>query len=355
MSAQSAAESADLDAQQTQADRQAAEDAAQEAQSAKQAAASSAASASSNAGAAYQMSTTAKSWAVGGTGTRPGEDTNNAKYWCDNAAAIAGGGVLSFNGRGGVVIPQAGDYDCAMVGADAAGAAQAAVSAHNSQSGAHATAGGGFRAGTGASSSGDGVGIGKAANGNGDKTIAIGQTAYSYSGGIAIGAGATAGSVNGDTTKAAIQLGAGQNRAGGTLKVFDNLLLDEDGLIPENRMQHILVNQVSELNTWTQRYEASVTLAENENVKVVSFLYDYDQDYEGRALFLEITSFDEECVVTGNIIHDYGSVELEDGTQKSVAHIVFRREQGAASYEKMVFYRVLVAPCLKQKPLEVTS
>lgn len=33
----------------------------------------------------------AQSWAVGGTGTRPGEDTNNAKYWAAHAEAVAGG------------------------------------------------------------------------------------------------------------------------------------------------------------------------------------------------------------------------------------------------------------------------
>lgn len=33
----------------------------------------------------------AQSWAVGGTGTRPGEDTNNAKYWAEHAEAVAGG------------------------------------------------------------------------------------------------------------------------------------------------------------------------------------------------------------------------------------------------------------------------
>ena len=65
----------------------------------------------------------AESWAVGGTGTREGENTNNAKYWCDSAQAIAGGGVTSFNGRGGAVVPKAGDYTAEMVGADAAGTA----------------------------------------------------------------------------------------------------------------------------------------------------------------------------------------------------------------------------------------
>ena len=34
---------------------------------------------------------TAQSWAVGGTGTRVGEDTNNAKYWSERASAIVGG------------------------------------------------------------------------------------------------------------------------------------------------------------------------------------------------------------------------------------------------------------------------
>ena len=66
----------------------------------------------------------AESWAVGGTGTREGENTNNAKYWCDSAQAIAGGGVTSFNGRGGAVVPKAGDYTAEMVGADAAGTAE---------------------------------------------------------------------------------------------------------------------------------------------------------------------------------------------------------------------------------------
>lgn len=65
-----------------------------------------------------------ESWAVGGTGTRTGEDTNNAKYWAMAALGAAGGGVTSFNGRSGAVAPQKGDYTAAMVGADAQGAAQ---------------------------------------------------------------------------------------------------------------------------------------------------------------------------------------------------------------------------------------
>lgn len=65
-----------------------------------------------------------ESWAVGGTGTRTGEDTNNAKYWAMAAQGASGGGVTSFNGRGGAVVPKQGDYTAAMVGADAQGAAQ---------------------------------------------------------------------------------------------------------------------------------------------------------------------------------------------------------------------------------------
>lgn len=62
------------------------------------AAASSASQASAAAAAAAQsaasvdgINKTAQSWAVGGTGTRPGEDTNNAKYWANQAQAVVGG------------------------------------------------------------------------------------------------------------------------------------------------------------------------------------------------------------------------------------------------------------------------
>jgi len=59
--------------------------------------------------AAQSASVYAESWAVGGTGTREGEDTNNAKYWSEQAqGAVAG--VTSFNGRTGAVVPESGDY-----------------------------------------------------------------------------------------------------------------------------------------------------------------------------------------------------------------------------------------------------
>lgn len=60
--------------------------------------------------------TEAQSWAVGGTNTRPEEDTNNAKYWASQAANIAGGNsVLSFKGRTGIVEPTSGDYTATQI------------------------------------------------------------------------------------------------------------------------------------------------------------------------------------------------------------------------------------------------
>ena len=115
MNAKSAAESA----------RDAAQNAEAAAEGHSSAAAGSAQSAAQSASEVEDEATLARSWAVGGTGTRPGEDTNNAKYWSDNAQSIAGGGVTSFNGRGGAVAPQSGDYTAGMVGADAAGSAAA--------------------------------------------------------------------------------------------------------------------------------------------------------------------------------------------------------------------------------------
>lgn len=64
--------------------------------------------------AARSASTYAESWAVGGTGAREGEDTNNAKYWSEQAqGAVAG--VASFNGRTGAVVPATGDYKSEMI------------------------------------------------------------------------------------------------------------------------------------------------------------------------------------------------------------------------------------------------
>ena len=73
-------------------------------------ASSSAMSAADSADDATNSATLSKSWAVGGTGKRENEDVNNAKYWASIAGAAAGGGVLSFNGRSGFVVPADGDY-----------------------------------------------------------------------------------------------------------------------------------------------------------------------------------------------------------------------------------------------------
>lgn len=44
-----------------------------------------------NAASAAESSTLSESWAVGGTGTRTGEDTNNSKFWSEQAAQAANG------------------------------------------------------------------------------------------------------------------------------------------------------------------------------------------------------------------------------------------------------------------------
>lgn len=135
-----AAESAKTAAQTAQG---AAETAKSNAEASATAAAGSQAQAASSAATANASAVNAQSWAVGGTGTREGENTNNAKYWCESAAAAAGGGVTSFNGRSGAVAAQAGDYDAGMVGADPAGTAASAVSTHNAAADAHSSLFGG--------------------------------------------------------------------------------------------------------------------------------------------------------------------------------------------------------------------
>lgn len=84
-------------------------------------AAAAAQTAAADAATAKTAADAAQSWAVGGTGTRPDEDLDNAKYWAGVAHAAAGGGVVTFNGRTGPVMPQAGDYTADMVGAASLG------------------------------------------------------------------------------------------------------------------------------------------------------------------------------------------------------------------------------------------
>lgn len=44
------------------------------------------------------------------------DSADSAEYWAGQAQQAAGGGVVSFNGRTGSVVPQVGDYDKEMVG-----------------------------------------------------------------------------------------------------------------------------------------------------------------------------------------------------------------------------------------------
>ena len=44
------------------------------------------------------------------------DSEKSAAYWAGQAQQAAGGGVVSFNGRAGSVVPQTGDYDKVMVG-----------------------------------------------------------------------------------------------------------------------------------------------------------------------------------------------------------------------------------------------
>ncbi len=74
------------------------------------------AQATGQAKAARDSAVLAQSWAVGETGTREGENIDNARYWAQQAHMAAGGGVVSFNGRTGSVMPEKGDYTAADVG-----------------------------------------------------------------------------------------------------------------------------------------------------------------------------------------------------------------------------------------------
>lgn len=96
--AANSASAAATSAQTAQSAAGAAEDAAGAASTAAEAASGSASQARESAAAAAEsaasvdgINKTAQSWAVGGTGTREGEDTNNAKYWAEQAKEVAGG------------------------------------------------------------------------------------------------------------------------------------------------------------------------------------------------------------------------------------------------------------------------
>lgn len=86
-----------------------------QAQTAASNASASALAAAASAQGVEDYATLAKSWAEGNTGVRPDEAVNNAKYWAGVAQGAAGGGVTTFNGRSGVVVPQAHDYNAGQV------------------------------------------------------------------------------------------------------------------------------------------------------------------------------------------------------------------------------------------------
>lgn len=110
--------------------------------SASQASAAATAAAGSAAG-AETASKTAQSWAVGGTNTRPGEDTDNAKYWAKQAEAVVGGDFATKNEAQGYVTAHNqsteahADIRNALNGKEASGTAAAAVTAHNKDTAAH--------------------------------------------------------------------------------------------------------------------------------------------------------------------------------------------------------------------------
>ena len=78
-------------------------------------AANSANSAAQQVSNAENYSKLSESFAHGNTGVRAGENTDNAKYWAGVAAAAAGGGVVTFNGRTGAVTPANGDYNAGQI------------------------------------------------------------------------------------------------------------------------------------------------------------------------------------------------------------------------------------------------
>lgn len=104
----------------------------------------SAAAAAKSAASVDGISKTAQSWAVGGTGTRPGEDTDNAKYWAQQAQAVVGGDFATKVEAQGYVTAHNQSADAhvdirkALNGKEASGTAAAAVTAHNKDSAAHA-------------------------------------------------------------------------------------------------------------------------------------------------------------------------------------------------------------------------
>ena len=153
--AKDSAEATAADAQASQTAASTATGAASTASTAAEAASGSASQASAAATAAAKsaasvagINKTAESWAVGGTGTRPGEDTDNAKYWANQAQAVVGGDFATKVEAQGYVTAHNQSADAhsdirkALNGKEAAGAAatvQSNLTAHAGNTTVHVT------------------------------------------------------------------------------------------------------------------------------------------------------------------------------------------------------------------------
>ncbi len=142
--AQNAASSAGTAASTASSAASAASAAAEAASGSASQAQASAAAAAQSAASVDGINKTAQSWAVGGTGTREGEDTNNAKYWAEQAEAVVGGDFATKVEAQGYVTTHNQSADAhsdirtALNGKEASGTAAAAVTAHNKDTSAHA-------------------------------------------------------------------------------------------------------------------------------------------------------------------------------------------------------------------------
>ena len=142
--AQSAASSAGTAASTASSAASTASTAAEAASGSASQAQASAAAAAKSAASVDGINKTAQSWAVGGTGTRPGEDTDNAKYWAKQAQAVVGGDFATKVEAQGYVTAHNQSADAhadireAMNGKEPSGTAAAAVAAHNTDATAHA-------------------------------------------------------------------------------------------------------------------------------------------------------------------------------------------------------------------------
>ena len=117
----------------------------------------SAAAAAQSAASVDGINKTAQSWAVGGTGTREGEDTNNAKYWAEQAQIAVGGDFATKTEAQGYVtehnqsVDAHADIRTAVAGSVRYDAAQSLTNAQKTQArGNIEAAPGGFGLGGGA-------------------------------------------------------------------------------------------------------------------------------------------------------------------------------------------------------------